>query len=44
VANDSSSVSDSNRSVVVPMNESWRIATGATYALNKDTDVNFDVL
>jgi long-subunit fatty acid transport protein len=44
VAYDSSSVSDSNRSVVVPMNESWRIATGATYALNKDTDVNFDVL
>ncbi|MNN73069.1 hypothetical protein D3C81_1891570 [compost metagenome] len=22
------------------MNESWRVATGATYALNKDTDVN----
>jgi long-chain fatty acid transport protein len=44
VAYDSSSVSDSNRSVVVPMNESWRIAIGATYALNKDTDVNFDVL
>ncbi|MGO4313118.1 OmpP1/FadL family transporter [Pseudomonas sp. KB_15] len=40
VAYDSSAVSDSNRSVVVPMNESWRIATGATYALNKDTDVN----
>ncbi|EJM66553.1 OmpP1/FadL family transporter, partial [Pseudomonas sp. GM55] len=40
VAYDSSAVSDSNRSVVVPMGESWRIATGATYALNKDTDVN----
>lgn len=40
VAYDSSAVSDSNRSVVVPMNESWRIATGATYALDKDTDVN----
>jgi long-chain fatty acid transport protein len=40
VAYDSSAVSDSNRSVVVPMNESWRIATGATYALNKVTDVN----
>ncbi|WP_223463024.1 MULTISPECIES: OmpP1/FadL family transporter [unclassified Pseudomonas] len=40
VAYDSSAVSDSNRSVVVPMSESWRIATGATYALNKDTDVN----
>ncbi|CAI8713966.1 long-chain fatty acid transport protein [Pseudomonas sp. IT-P258] len=40
VAYDSSAVSDSNRSVVLPMNESWRIATGATYALDKDTDVN----
>ena len=40
VAYDSSAVSDSNRSVVVPMNESWRIATGATYALNENTDVN----
>ncbi|MBV6821770.1 OmpP1/FadL family transporter [Pseudomonas sp. PD9R] len=40
VAYDSSAVSDSNRSVTVPMAESWRIATGATYALNKDTDVN----
>ncbi|MDR6609750.1 outer membrane protein transport protein [Pseudomonas synxantha] len=40
VAYDSSAVSDSNRSVVVPMSESWRLATGATYALNKDTDVN----
>jgi long-chain fatty acid transport protein len=40
VAYDSSAVSDSNRTVTVPMAESWRIATGATYALNKDTDVN----
>ena len=40
VAYDSSAVSDSDRSVIVPMNESWRVATGATYALNKDTDVN----
>jgi long-chain fatty acid transport protein len=40
VAYDSSAVSDGNRSVILPMNESWRIATGATYALNKDTDVN----
>ncbi|WP_077048978.1 OmpP1/FadL family transporter [Pseudomonas sp. KK4] len=40
VAYDSSAVSDSKRSVIVPMAESWRIATGATYALDKDTDVN----
>ena len=26
--------------VVVPMAESWRLATGATYALDKDTDIN----
>ncbi|MGO4004277.1 OmpP1/FadL family transporter [Pseudomonas fluorescens] len=40
VAYDSSAVSDSHRSVVVPMAESWRLATGATYALDKDTDIN----
>ena len=40
VAYDSSAVSDSNRSVVVPMAEAWRLETGATYALNKDTDIN----
>lgn len=40
MAYDSSAVSDSNRTFTVPMGASWRIATGATYALNKDTDVN----
>ena len=40
VAYDSSAVSDANRTFTVPMGESWRIATGATYALNKDTDIN----
>jgi len=40
MAYDSSAVSDGNRTFTVPMDESWRIATGATYALNKDTDVN----
>jgi long-chain fatty acid transport protein len=40
MAYDSSAVSDSNRTFTVPMGESWRIATGATYALDKDTDVN----
>ncbi|VVO46877.1 Outer membrane protein P1 [Pseudomonas fluorescens] len=40
VAYDSSAVSDGNRTFTVPMDESWRIATGATYALNKETDIN----
>ena len=40
MAYDSSAVSDGGRSVTIPMAESWRLATGATYALNKDTDVN----
>jgi long-chain fatty acid transport protein len=40
VAYDSSAVSDANRTFTVPMGESWRIAAGATYALNKVTDVN----
>ncbi|VVQ30221.1 Outer membrane protein P1 [Pseudomonas fluorescens] len=40
VAYDSSAVSDGNRTFTVPMGESWRIAAGATYALNKVTDIN----
>ncbi|WP_150766688.1 OmpP1/FadL family transporter [Pseudomonas fluorescens] len=40
VAYDSSAVSDGNRTFTVPMAESWRLGTGATYALNEDTDVN----
>lgn len=40
IAYDSSAVSSSNRSVVLPMDASWRLATGATYALDKDTEVN----
>jgi long-chain fatty acid transport protein len=40
VAYDSSAVSDSNRNVILPMNEAWRLGTGATYAVDKDTDVN----
>jgi len=40
VAYDSSAVSDANRTLNAPMGESWRLGTGATYALNKDTDVN----
>ncbi|MGH8389871.1 MAG: OmpP1/FadL family transporter [Pseudomonas sp.] len=40
VAYDSSAVSDSRRSVTIPMAESWRFATGATYALNEVTDLN----
>lgn len=40
ISYDSSAVSDNNRTVIMPMAESWRIATGATYALNKDADAN----
>jgi long-chain fatty acid transport protein len=40
VAYDSSAVSDGNRTFTVPMAESWRLGTGATYALNEDTHVN----
>jgi hypothetical protein len=31
----------SHRSVIVPVNETWCIVTGATYALDKDTDSNW---
>lgn len=40
IAYDSSAVSDANRTLSAPMGESLRLATGATYALNKDTDIN----
>lgn len=40
VAYDTSAVSDSNRTVTVPMGEQWRLGTGATYALDKNTDLN----
>ena len=41
VAYDSSAVSDSARTVTMPMGASWRLGTGATYRLDKDTDLNF---
>jgi long-chain fatty acid transport protein len=41
VAYDSAAVSDTDRTFTVPMGESWRLATGATWALDQDTDVNF---
>ncbi|MNZ69264.1 Outer membrane protein P1 precursor [compost metagenome] len=41
VAYDSSAVSDSDRSVLLPMAASWRLGTGATYRLDQDTDLNF---
>ena len=40
VAYDSSAVSDSNRAVTVPMGETWRVGTGATYAVDPSTDLN----
>jgi long-chain fatty acid transport protein len=40
IAYDTSAVSDSNRTVTVPMGDSWRLGTGATYALDKSTDLN----
>lgn len=41
VAYDTSAVSDGNRTLTVPMGAAWRFATGFTYSLNKETDVNF---
>ncbi len=40
VAYDSSAVSDGNRTWSNPMAEQYRIATGATYALDENTDLN----
>lgn len=40
VAYDTSAVSDANRTLTVPMGAAWRFATGLTYALNHETDVN----
>lgn len=40
VAYDSSAVSDGNRTFTMPMGESWRLATGATYAVNQTMDIN----
>lgn len=40
IAYDTSAVSDSNRTVTVPMGEQWRVGTGATYAMDKNTDLN----
>ncbi len=40
VAYDSSAVSDKNRSWSLPMGDAWRLGTGVTYAMDKDTDLN----
>lgn len=37
---DSSAVDDKDRTVDNPMNEAWRLATGASYALQEDVDVH----
>ncbi|MBT8768032.1 transporter [Pseudomonas sp. DB1] len=39
-AYDSSPVSDHNRTLTVPMSENWRLGTGVTYALDKQTSFN----
>lgn len=40
VAYDTSAVSDAKRTVTLPMAEAWRVGTGATYALDQNTDLN----
>ena len=40
MAYDSSAVSDSKRSWALPMGDAWRLGTGLTYALSKETDLN----
>jgi long-chain fatty acid transport protein len=40
LAYDSSPVSDSNRTLTMPMGETWRIASGFTYALDLQTELN----
>lgn len=37
---DSSMVSDSNRPIMLPTQQTWDLGTGVTYALNKDVDLN----
>jgi len=40
LAYDCSAVDDSDRTVDVPMNDAWRVATGINYALSKDLDLH----
>jgi long-chain fatty acid transport protein len=40
IAYDTAAVSDGNRAVTVPMGETWRVGTGATYAVDQSTDLN----
>ena len=42
MAYDSSAVSDSNRTVTVPMGENWRFGLGAQYALKQNLTLGFD--
>ena len=41
MAYDSSAVADAHRTLTVPMGAAWRFATGMTYALERETDLNF---
>ncbi len=40
LAYDSSAVADSDRTFDTPMAESWRLATGISYAFNRDAELN----
>jgi long-chain fatty acid transport protein len=40
LAYDSSAVSDSDRTFDTPTDESWRLATGVTCTLDRDTELN----
>lgn len=40
VAYDSSPVADADRTLLMPLGAAWRLGTGATYSLDKDTDLN----
>lgn len=40
VGYDSSPVSDEDRTLTVPMGETWRFGTGLTYAIDKQVDIN----
>jgi long-chain fatty acid transport protein len=42
VGYDSSAVKDKDRTVDNPMNETWRLATGLSYKLAEDTDLNLN--
>ena len=40
VGYDSSPVSDSDRTLIMPIGETWRLGTGVTYALDRNSELN----